>query len=144
MIQLFIDKAGSFTEVDLSTVISVPITYQVSDLQKPEVKKSSYSKTIALPGTPKNNALFGHIYNTNSTFGGWFAPNKRVNYRLVRNGVVYSTGYFKMDSITNVSGVITYNITLYGGIGAFFYSLNEKETLADLTYGIENEGGSLF
>ena len=38
------------------------LTYSFSDLYEPDKVTDSYSKSITLPGTANNNAIFGHIW----------------------------------------------------------------------------------
>lgn len=55
----------------------------------------------------------------------------------------------QLNSISIKQAVITYNITLYGGLGDFFYGLKYKEdgtirTLADLQYFVTDEDGNIL
>jgi hypothetical protein len=134
-------------EVDCSEGISLPITYTVEDFQNPTIVKNSFSKTISIPGTKNNNKIFGEIYKLDrflhikeGNFSGvYFDPSKRVDFGIYNNGYLVESGYMQLNSISIKQAVITYNITLYGGLGDFFYGLKYKEdgtirTLADLQY----------
>jgi CRISPR/Cas system CMR-associated protein Cmr1 (group 7 of RAMP superfamily) len=55
----------------------------------------------------------------------------------------------QLNDISIQENNITYNITLYGGIGDFFYGLKYKEdgtskSLADIRYFIEDENGNVL
>ena len=55
----------------------------------------------------------------------------------------------QLNDISIQENNITYNITLYGGIGDFFYGLKYKEdgtekTLADLRFFVEDNGGNVL
>lgn len=146
MVELYItDK-----KVDISNDIDISLTYEMNDLADPQAVKNNYSKTVTLEGTPNNNKIFGDIYrfdkeilDNESLIGANFNPNKRVDYYIVNNGDVIDSGYFQLDEISYSNNRIQYNITLFGGIGDFFYNLmyaNEEEeerTLGSLYYGID-------
>lgn len=142
-------------EVDCSEGISLPMTYTVEDFQNPTIVKNSFSKTISIPGTKNNNKIFGEIYKLDrflhikeGNFSGvYFDPSKRVDFGIYNNGYLIESGYMQLNSISIKQAVITYNITLYGGLGDFFYGLKYKEddtirTLADLQYFVTDEDGN--
>lgn len=142
-IRLYIDKKL----VDFSNEISLPFTYQLEDLSNPTVIKNSFTKTITIQGTKNNNAIFGEIYNfdreqlysENLLTGAYFNPSKRTPFELYRNGEIIESGYMQLNDISIKKKEINYNITLYGGLGDFFYSLsyteeNEPLQLKDLIY----------
>lgn len=150
-IKLFI--AGK--EVHCSEGISLPMTYTVEDFQNPTIVKNSFSKTISIPGDKNNNKIFGEIYKLDrflhikeGNFSGvYFDPSKRVDFGIYNNGYLVESGYMQLNSISIKQAVITYNITLYGGLGDFFYGLKYKEdgtirTLADLQYFVTDEAGN--
>lgn len=127
---------------DLPQGISLPMTYSVEDLKNPTVVKNSYSKSISLPNTKNNALLFDEIWRLdrlqkNNTFD----PSKRVDFALYDNGDLLESGYVQLNNVTGVGEEIAYNITLYGGLGDFFYNLKynedgEKRYLYDLDFGL--------
>lgn len=152
-IKLFI--AGK--EVHCSEGISLPMTYTVEDFQNPTIVKNSFSKTISIPGDKNNNKIFGEIYKLGrflhikeGNFSGvYFDPSKRVDFGIYNNGYLVESGYMQLNSISIKQAVITYNITLYGGLGDFFYGLKYKEdgtirTLSELQYFITDEDGNVL
>lgn len=128
-------RVDEFIDMDVS------MTYQSRDTSNPEAVRSSFSKTVELPGTQNNNKIFGQLYNVNATLTT-FNPKERVEFKLYRNSEIIEKGYITLDEINNNNGNITYNITLYGGLGDFFYSLmydeegNEK-TMDKLNYNLD-------
>ena len=135
-IRLYIED----NEVEFSTTPKITYTYKETDLKRPTILKNTFSKTIEVEGTPSNNSLFGHIWNLERYQAYNFNPSKRADFKLFVNGELYEKGYCKLDSIKKVGNIITYSISLYGGIGNFLYQLqngggDEKLTLGDLTYG---------
>lgn len=76
-------------------------------------------------------------------YGVNFDPSKRVEYKLYVDGELMESGYIQLNDVSSMGEDITYNITLYGGLGDFFYGLKYKDdgeprTLADLRYFIKD------
>lgn len=149
-IKLYIDDKL----VDFSSELSMPFVYQLEDTNNPTVVKNFFTKTITIVGTKNNNKIFGDIYNFDRTqlyneeylTGVYFNPSYRTPFQLFRNGELFESGYMQLNSITIKNKVINYEITLYGGLGDFFYNImynkyNEKLKLSDLIYGVEDDYG---
>lgn len=138
--------------VDCSEDLSLPITYTTEDLKNPTIVKNSFSKTITIPGTKENNKLFEEIYRLDrrQSFNTWnFNPSKRVDFAIYNNGDVVESGYVQLNTINIADEIISYEITLYGGLGDFFYGLKYNEdgtakTLADIRYFIKDDNGVLL
>lgn len=135
MIELYIENK----KIDLTEDLEVSFTYESIDPDKLSTVKNSFSKTVNIPGTPANNITFGHIFrsdksdkyipvNTPENINSYYDPHKKVNWFINRNGILVNRGYCTLDNILMKSKrEITYQITLYGGIGEFFYSLSYNE-----------------
>lgn len=128
-------------EVEFSTTTDILFTYQQDDLTNPTVVKNNFSKTVIIKGTPKNNKIFGEIWNVERIQGSDnFNVSKRVPFSLYVNGDLFTTGYAKLDKVNMVGNDINYSITLYGGLGSFLYNLaydwntGDKKTLKDLRF----------
>ena len=148
--------------VDCSDKLSLPVNYIQEDFNNPTIVKNSFSKTISIPGTKNNNALFGEIYKLDRMqhYEEWtgnpelnginFDPSKRVDFQIFKDGELIEDGYMQLNDILIDEGnKISYNITLYGGVGDFFYGLKYKEdgttkTLADLRYFVEDNNGDVL
>lgn len=129
--------------IEWSKVPDILLTYQRTDYLNPTITKNTFSKTITIDGTPKNNNIFNHIWNLDRIMDDSFTlfnPSQRVSFELFNNAEIVEKGYAKLDSIKKDGYKIAYNITLYGGLGSFFYSLaydvntDKEKTLADLNY----------
>lgn len=153
MIKLYIDNKL----VDIDETIDIKMTYQATDIDNPTAIKNSFSKSVELKGTPKNNDIFGNIYkldfstieNADVHSGIFFDPRKRTPFELYNNGEAIECGYMQLNNIKINDGVISYNINLYGMLGDFMYNLmyNEdgtQKTLADIYYGFQDENGSTY
>ena len=135
-------------EADLTEDISLPITYVQEDLTNPTIVKNSFSKTVTLPGTKTNNSIFGQFYKLdrftinhtgNTTVGVEYDPSKRIPFQIYNNTNIVESGYLQLNAVNVDSYKVSYDTTLYGGLGDFFYGLSYKEdgeklTLADLRY----------
>lgn len=132
---------------DLNDDSFVLLNYATEDLSNPTIVRNSWSRQITLPGTPTNNNIFGHIdrsdrdtqYGSDTT-GVYFDATQRTPFELLdATGEVLESGYLKLDGISKKEGIVTYSVTLYGGLGGFLYSLayddnGDKRTLADIKY----------
>lgn len=125
----------------------VLFTYAHNDLHNPTVVKNSFSKTLTVDGTPRNNQIFGCFgemnrlvaYADGKYLGAHFNPSRKVDFVLLRNSEPIERGYVKLDRVTKKGNILHYEITLYGGIGQFLYNLTYGEDgellkLSDLEY----------
>lgn len=145
LIQMFIGNQ----EVEFSVPLDILYNYPITELENPTVVKNSFSKTITIEGTPTNNQIFGHYWSVErlqdtSTEGNgiYFNASRKVPFVIYVDGVIYEQGYVKLDNVVNNNGAIQYQITLYGGLGDFFYNLKanaegEQKKLSDLDFGID-------
>ena len=138
-IVLYIDG----NKIDWTKVPDILLTYQRTDYTNPTVTKNMFSKTVSIEGTPNNNDIFNHIWNLERVMDENFTlfnPSQKVPFELFNDAEIVESGYAKLDSISKDGYKIAYNITLYGGLGSFFYSLaydinsDKEKTLADLNY----------
>lgn len=113
-------------KADIDRATRFPLNFAFSNLTNPAAVRFSFSKTVSLPSTDENDNIFNFIYRPDHIISN-FDPSKRVPFVLTHNNTVLESGYFKLNSI-DYSGQYPnrYNITLYGGIGEFYYSLSEK------------------
>ena len=138
-IRLYLDGE----KVDWTKTPDILLTYQRTDYQNPTITKNMFSKTLTIEGTPNNNNIFDHIWKLDRVMDSDFTlfnPSQRVPFELYNDAEIVEKGYAKLDSIKKDGYKIEYNITLYGGLGSFFYSLaydintDKEKTLADLNY----------
>ena len=143
-ISLFI--GGRLADLDEQSFIL--FNYTMDDLSNPTIVKNSFSQQISLPGTPINNAIFGDYFRLDRAVdlsientGAGFNPSKRTDFSIYNElGEILESGYCKLDSVVRRrNGIVSYKVSLYGGLGSFLYSLSysedgQKLTLADLDY----------
>ena len=142
---------GNATEpLELSSGFSVNMNYTYEDMSAPTAVRNSWSKSVTIPATKRNNRIFSEIYRCD-----WILtdanlnPLKRENFSLFINGELKQTGYIQLNEVVrDKSGIMEYDVTLYGGLGDFFYNLaykdedGTKRTLADLKWGVKDDSGS--
>lgn len=135
--------------VELSSESIISLNYTLEDTTNPTIVKNMFSRSVDIPGTPNNNRIFGRYYDFTrraslssiSSIGVDFNPLKRTPFALYINSELIEQGYIQLNSVTTRNGITWYTITLFGGLGDFFYNLmydekGEKRTLASLEYSI--------
>ncbi|WP_406539158.1 BACON domain-containing protein [Fibrobacter sp.] len=141
IVRLFIGEG----EVDFKTTPDIFYNFTEEDLTNPTVVNNSFSKTITIEGTPNNNKIFGMFWNLDryqvyeGSTGTGFNPSKKTPFKLYVNGELYESGYVKLDAVRKTGNAVEYDVTLFGGLGEFFYEMSYDDegnqlTLADLTY----------
>ena len=133
--------------VDLDDQSLILFNYTMEDLLNPTIVKNSYSHQITIKGTPNNNRLFGDIFRLDRvvtyngrTLGTDFNPSQKTPFVIYNEmNEILETGYCKLDSVTRIKGEIEYQVSLFGGLGSFLYSLaydaeGNKRSLASLDY----------
>lgn len=135
-VYLYIDGA----KADLTDDELILFTYSAEDSDNPSVVVNSYTKTVTLPATAANNAIFDHIIEcTHNVRAGAFSPIVRTPFVIyAQTGETLEQGYLKLDNMTDKDGQRAYNVTLYGGMGGLLYVLmyrnGVERTLADLPF----------
>lgn len=137
--------------VELSSESVISLNYALEDTTNPTIVKNLFSRSVDIPGTPQNNRIFGRFYDltrrvslsTTKVTGIGFNPLKRTPFSLYVNSELVEQGYIQLNKVARRKGGIAwYTITLFGGLGDFFYNLmydenGEKRTLASLDFGID-------
>ena len=106
--------------------ISIPLNYNIADINNIESKNSSYSKTISLPNTKVNRQAFEYIFdlNANSTFD----PTKKSKCYVLRDTVINFEGNLQMTGIVydRLTGKDTYECVIYADNDNLFVNIGEK------------------
>ena len=92
------------------------ITYSYSDLYEPDKVTDSYSKSITLPGTANNNAIFGHIWKIDRNNIEQFNASQLSNFELYLNNELWQSGTAQLTEITRSNNVYSYKVTLFGAV----------------------------
>lgn len=131
-------------KADLNDQGLILYNYTMEEAENPTIVRNSYTQTVDLPGTPANNRIFGHMFVPDRISGaGQYNPSRKVDFAIYNEmSEIVESGYVKLDSVKRNGAETTYSVTLYGGLGDFFYGLSYDEegnklTLADLAYTAE-------
>lgn len=125
---------------DLDDGDLILFNYTREDLDNPAVVMNSYSQEITLPGTPQNNKIFDHYYRADHRIGTGFNAMEKTPFTIYEDtGEVLEAGYVKLNSVDRSGAEPSWHVTLYGGLGSFFYALSydedgNKRNLASLDY----------
>ena len=147
-------------EADLGEESLLLFNFTKDDLDSPAAVKNSYTQRVTLPATPGNNRIFGSmvrsdretLYGTEDDMSGpWFDPMRQTPFELYYgDGTVAASGYVKLESVARRGpSAVSYDVTLYGGLGSFIYALTynaegDRLTLADLDFlGTDDPAGEL-
>lgn len=134
-------------ELDVKEGFSQQITYQIDDIKNLDSKTTSFSKTIVLPGTARNNRIFGNIFEfSNSNFYDSENPNSFYNFnasksavaRLDINGLTIIKGVLRLLEIIVDNGSVEYEVAIFGELGGFVNSLGNSK-LEDLDFSEYNQ-----
>jgi hypothetical protein len=153
MMQMFIEGQ----EVDINEVFSTMLTSSIDDVKTFGTKESSFSKTIILPGTKKNNKLFGNIFNTKTrseynpllpNFGYNFNPAVSAKVVIFNGNIQQIKGTIRLLQINVVNNLMDYEVAIVGEMGGFAAKMGNKKvtdldfSAYDHTYSIATITGS--
>ena len=129
-------------QVDLVEDISTDFTYTIDDINDFGAKNTSFSKTITLVGTAKNNKIFGFVFDLgNANVTNDALPNVNSNFnaaktaqcRILIDKIQIFKGVIRLLEIVNQSGTIEYQCNVNGDLGGFVSELGNKR-LEDLDF----------
>lgn len=137
--------------VDLDDQSFILFNYTMEDLSNPTIVRNSFSQQVTLKGTPNNNRIFGDIFRLDretqygdSYTGAFFDVTRKTPFAIYNEmSEIVESGYLKLDEVSRNGKMVEYKVTLYGGLGSFFYGLSYREdgapmTLADLRFKMVN------
>lgn len=137
IIEIYVKGVGNI-DVQTKTMndFGIEIDYQVDDLINLGQKKSNFSKSIKILGTPNNNSVMDHIYDL-AHYSESVDKTKRVPCVLMLNTNVIMDGFFKIKDIETVYVAgkyqVVYTINIFDEVNDLFKSLGDKK-LTDLDF----------
>lgn len=111
--------------------IDISLTYQIDDIEDITVKKSSFSKTIILPGTPQNNEYFKNIFDVNIDISQTsYNPKKALPVQVLIGDEQIFTGNLQLLNVITNQKQVDYEVVITGifkniMIGFADYYLNQ-------------------
>jgi hypothetical protein len=104
---------------------AIPLTKEAYDVTNPQKRLTDFSKTITIPENKVVNQIFEHAFDVNIDLQT-FNPNLKTSYQIIQDGVTAIDGYCQLRSISNVDGLINYEIQATGKIGNLFEKIRDK------------------
>lgn len=112
--------------------------YNIEDISDFGSRRSNYSKSFKLPGTPRNNTIFKNVFNLNILEGS-FDPNKKQRCIISVNKKILVDGYLKLRSIGQeyIGGklVNTFSVNIFDEVKDLFTDLGNA-SLKDLDFSL--------
>ena len=142
MIDLFIEGYRADVREDLSALI----TFAIDDIKDFSSRNTSFSKTIIMPGSARNNALFGNIFDLEN--GNYYEPTlPNINYNfnaaksaaaiIFQDNIQVFKGVLRLLEIVVDKGSIEYEVAVFGELGGLMFSMGNQK-LEDLDFSAHN------
>ena len=148
MMQLFIEGQ----EADIDQAFSTLLTASVNDVKSFGTKESTFSKTIILPGTKRNNILFGNIFNTTTrtaynplipNYGYNFNAAVSANVLVMNQSIQQMKGTIRLLQINIDGAFIDYEVSIVGELGGFSAKMGAAK-IEELDFSAYNHQYSIF
>ena len=104
---------------------AIPLTKEAYDVNNPQKRLTDFSKTITIPENKVVNQIFEHAFDVNIDLQT-FNPNLKTSYQIIQDGITAIDGYCQLKAISNVDGLINYEIQATGKIGDLFEKIRDK------------------
>ena len=113
-------------DVPLEGSLNPALTYSIQDIKQLDKRKSTYSKTVTLPGSKVLNDLFNFIFEIN--IDGTFNANLKADAVYLVDSQTILNGFIRLNSVTFLdNSSVIYKCTLLGSTANFFTDLGEQE-----------------
>jgi hypothetical protein len=138
-------------KLDLLQDISTEFNYAIDDVSDFGSKNTSYSKTINISGTAKNNQIFGFVFDLgNANFTDNTQPNVNYNFnasksaqcRIFIDKIQIFKGTLRILEIVVDGKTIEYQCSVFGELGGLITKLANAK-LEDLDFSEYNHSYSV-
>lgn len=128
--------------VDVNDGLPAMLTLSIDDFKDFGFRNTSFSKTIVLPGTNRNNKVFGNIFDVRSANPYTDSlPNVNLNFNAAKRArcVVFQDniqsfkGHIRLIEIVIDRGVIEYEVVLFGELYGLINAIG-RARLEDLDF----------
>ena len=138
MIEIYVENQ----KVDVNQGFSALMSYSIDDIKDFGAKNTAFSKTIILPGTKRNNSLFGNIFNVGAS--NEYNPslaNQGINFNpavsartiIFQDNIQVFKGVLRLMQIVIDNGDIEYEVSVFGELGGFISKIGNGK-LEDLDF----------
>lgn len=132
--------------LDISADISSLLTFAIDDVKDFSSRQTTFSKTIVLPGTANNNAIFGNIFETGisndydpslNNIGYNFNASVSARCIIFQDNLQTFKGTLRLLEIDKDKGLIEYEVALNGDLTGLNVALSNG-LLTDLDFSSYN------
>lgn len=129
-------------KLDITADISSLLTFSIDDIKDFSQRSTTYSKTVVLPGTANNNAIFGNIFETGIAndydpdvinIGTNFNPAVAARCYVFQDNLQTFKGTLRLLEIIKDKGAIEYEVALNGELTGLNVALSSG-FLTDLDF----------
>jgi hypothetical protein len=141
---------GKRLDADITSSL---LTFAIDDIRDFSSRSTTWSKTIVLPGTANNNAIFGAIFDTGLTndydptqpnIGYNFNASKSASCIIFQDNLQTFSGTLRILEIDIDQGRVEYQVALSGNLFSLSVALISK-LLTDLDFSeYDTEYGAFF
>lgn len=137
--------------IDIDQTLPFPLTFNIADIRDISTRKGNKSKTITIPGTNRNSALFRSIFlltytddstSTNSAFLD-FDPSIKATARYYNNGILEFNGIAQLQECKLIDGVWSFDLTLVSDTIDYISRMN-KVKINELDFSEFNHALTMF
>ena len=131
LLELMLKIDGSWVVLDTNDDLSIPITYNISDIRDISTLNSSFTKSIKIPMSDRNMKYLSNIAQITSD--GIINVNKKIPARVFSEGLLQLDGIIQFRKIISEDGVDYVESVIYAAGDSIFQTLGELE-LRDLDW----------
>jgi hypothetical protein len=119
--------------IDIDQALPFPLTFNIADIKDLSARKGNKSKTITVPGTNSNSAIFRSIFlltysddvtDTNSAILD-FDPSIKATARYYNNGILEFNGIAQLQECKLINGTWSFDLTLVSDTIDYISRLNK-------------------
>tara|TARA_R110000803_G_scaffold37657_3_gene81252 strand:- start:1331 stop:4264 length:2934 start_codon:yes stop_codon:yes gene_type:complete len=122
-------------DIPLIKGIGTVLTYSIKDIEQPDKRKASFSKTIKLPNSKVTSDLFNFIFEINSD--STFNPNLKADAIYLINDIAVFKGIIQLKKVNKLDNEhYTYDVVLLGELANIFTEFGDDYVDAlDMNWG---------
>ena len=111
-------------ELDLAEAPNIVVNYNWIDIREPDKRTGSFSQTIKIPFTNRNNTFFENWFNVNLD-GLVFDTNTKFNATVFVDTVEQMRGFIQLKAI--YLNARQYEVVVFGNSSNFFTDIKDKK-----------------
>lgn len=143
MTEIFIENKA----LDITSELEYLITYAIDDVRDFGSRNTTFSKTIVLPGTARNNKLFGSIFDvrianpydpTQDNVETNFNASVAATCIVFQNHVQVVKGTLRLMEIIVDNGIVEYEVAVFGELSGLVSAIGSRK-LEDLDFSTYNQ-----